>query len=88
MPDVSPALAVMQLVEDHPQIPAAVFPHAAHTLVAEDGRPAATCSHCHHELADEPENPPRACRECHVYAYLTDPVDESQPHEHAKAPDL
>ena len=85
--DVSSALRVLRLVEDHPQIPPAVFPHAEHTQVGDDGRHA-TCLRCHHELGDDPGAVPRACRACHTYAYLTDPVDESQPHEHAAAPDL
>jgi hypothetical protein len=87
LPEVSPALHELRLVDDHPQIPAAVFPHAEHTHVAEDGR-RATCLRCHHELGDDAGAVPRACRACHAYAYLTDPVDESQPHDHAAPPDL
>lgn len=87
-PAVSPALADLHLVEDHPQIPPAVFPHAEHTLIDADGVRRATCLRCHHELGDDPAAVPRACRDCHGFAYLTDPVDESQPHDHAPAPDL
>ena len=87
VPSVSPALADLQLVEDHPQIPSAAFPHAEHTQIGDDGR-RATCMRCHHELADDQGSVPRACRECHAFAFLSEPVDESQPHEHAKAPDL
>lgn len=85
--DVSPALAELHLVEDHPQISAAVFPHAAHTQQTDEGR-RATCLRCHHELADAPSAIPRACRDCHGFAYLAEPVDESQPHDHDQPPDL
>ena len=81
-------LADLVLVEDHPQIPPAPFPHARHVDAVPDPVP---CVTCHHTLADAPDETPQPCRACHVYAYLADPdeppVDESVPHEHPP-PDL
>jgi hypothetical protein len=54
-----------------------------------DGR-RATCLRCHHELGDDggADEIPQACRDCHLYSYLSDPIDESQPHDHVLPPDL
>jgi len=81
------ALATLTLVEGHPNITPAVFPHAAH-IDAERMGGEVECATCHHLLEEKPEALPRRCTSCHGHAYLQPVVDEAQPHEHAPAPDL
>jgi len=80
-------LAELTLVEDHPQISPAAFPHGLHTDAARMGEEVA-CARCHHELDDDPDTIPQRCTECHGFAYLAPEVDDAVPHEHAPAPDL
>ncbi len=88
-----PALHELTLVDDHPQISSVRFPHALHVDPEIQGRHVA-CAECHHDVRNDPEAVPQRCTTCHEFAYLTDsvdepePHDESKPHEHGLPPDL
>ena len=76
----------LRLVDEHPQIPAAVFPHQRHVEPTLGG-PAVACVDCHHELMDDPAAVPKGCSACHGFSYLAVEIDESKPHTHPP-PDL